>query len=64
MLNQLGTRPTFIEQWNHGEAAAAGLVQGKRRILELERIRGDTYTLKHILEQDPEIAEWYDQIPA
>jgi hypothetical protein len=64
MLNQLGTRPTFIEQWNHGEAAAAGLVAGKRRILELERIRGDTYTLKHILEQDPEIAEWYDQIPA
>lgn len=64
VLNQLGTRPTFIEQWPHGEAAAAGLVQGKRRILELERIRGDTYTLKHILEQDPEIAEWYDQIPA
>jgi hypothetical protein len=64
VLNQLGTRPTHIEQWNHGEAAAAGLVQGKRRILELERIRGDTYTLGHILEQDPEIKEWYDSIPA
>ena len=64
VLNQLGTRPTHIEQWSHGEAAAAGLVQGKRRILELERIRGDTYTLRDILQQDPEIAEWYDQIPA
>lgn len=64
VLNQLGTRPTFIEQWNHGEAAAAGLVQGKRRILELERIRGDTYTLADILAEDAEIKEWYDGIPA
>jgi hypothetical protein len=64
VLNQLGTRPTFNEQWTHGEAAAAGLVRGKRRVQQLEQIRGDTYTLKHILEQDPEIAEWYDKIPA
>ena len=59
VLNQLGTRPTFIEQWSHGEAAAAGLVAGKQRILELERIRGDTYTLDDILAEDPEIQEWY-----
>jgi hypothetical protein len=64
LLNQLGDRPTFIEQWTHGEAAAAGLVKGKRRILQLESIRGDTLTLGHILEQDPEIKEWYDSIPA
>lgn len=64
VLNHLGTRPTFDEQWSHGGAAAAGLVKGKQRILELERIRGDTYTLANILEQDPEIAEWYDKIPA
>jgi hypothetical protein len=62
VLNQLGTRPTFIEQWTHGEAAAAGLVKGKRRILELERIRGDTYTLDTILQQDSEIYEWYHAI--
>ena len=62
VLNQLGTRPTFSEQWTHGEAAAAGLVRGKRRIQELERIRGDAYTLDHILEQDPEIHEWYRAI--
>ena len=64
LLNQLGTRPTFIEQWPHGGAAAAGLVQGKRRILELERIRGDALTLADILAEDPEIKEWYDSIPA
>ena len=62
MLLQLRTRPTHIEQWPHGEAASAGLVQGKRRILELERIRGDSYTLADILAQDPEIKEWYDRI--
>jgi hypothetical protein len=62
VLNQLGTRPTFTEQWPHGEAAAAGLVQGKQRILELERIRGDTYTLADILHEDPEIYEWYHAI--
>jgi len=63
VLNQLGTRPTFNEQWSQGEAAAAALSQGKRRILQLERIRGDTYTLGDILAQDAEIKEWYDGIP-
>ena len=62
LLNQLGTRPTFTEQWPHGGAAAAGLVQGKRRILELERIRGDALTLADILAEDPEIKAWYDGI--
>jgi hypothetical protein len=64
VLNQLGTRPTFNEQWSHGGAAAAGLTAGKQRILQLEHIRGDAYTLADILAQDPEIKEWYDQIPA
>jgi hypothetical protein len=63
VLNQLGTRPTFSEQWGQGEAAAA-LVKGKRRVQELERIRQDSWTLSDILEQDPEIKEWYDGIPA
>jgi len=64
VLNQLGTRPTFSEQWSQGEAAAAALVRGKQRILQLEKIRGDTYTLADILAEDPEIKEWYDGIPA
>jgi len=62
VLNQLGTRPTFAEQWNQGGAAAAALVRGKQRILQLEQIRGDTYTLRDILKQDPEILEWYENI--
>jgi hypothetical protein len=61
VLQQLRTRPTFSEQWNHGEAAAQ-LSLGKQRILRLESIRGDTYTLADILAQDPEIGRWYDGI--
>ena len=59
---QLKNRPTFAEQWP--EEYTAGLVKGTRRMLELERIRQDTYTLADILAQDPEIKEWYDSIPA
>ena len=61
VLIQLKRRPTFAEQWSHGEAAAA-LLQGKQRIQELEHIRGDTYTLSDILNTDPEIGAWYDSI--
>lgn len=61
VLEQLRSRPTFIEQWGQGEAAAAA-VQGKQRILRLEAIRGDTYTLDNILEQDAEIHAWYRSI--
>jgi hypothetical protein len=61
VLLQLKRRPTFAEQWPHGEAAAP-LARGKRRIQELERIRGDSYTLADILHTDPEIGAWYDSI--
>jgi hypothetical protein len=61
VLVQLKTRPTFAEQWGQGEAAAAA-VQGKRRILELERIREDHTTLADILQQDEQIANWYHSI--
>jgi len=61
VLQQLKRRPTFAEQWGHGEAAAQ-LAQGKRRILELEHIRNDRYTLGDILAQDPDTKEWYDSI--
>jgi hypothetical protein len=58
---QLKTRPTFIEQWSHSEAAAAA-VTGKQRVLQLERIRKDSYTLSDILAQEPDIKEWYEAI--
>ena len=57
---QLKHRPTFEEQWP-GEAAAQ-ISRGKQRILRLEQIRGDTYTLADILSADTEIKEWYEQI--
>jgi len=61
VLLQLKNRPTFAEQWSHGEAAAQ-LSRGKQRILKLESIRGDTYTLADILHTDPKIGAWYDGI--
>jgi hypothetical protein len=60
VLLQLKNRPTFAEQWP--DTYQAGLVKGKRRVLQLESIRGDTYTLGDILKQDPEIYEWYNTI--
>jgi hypothetical protein len=61
VLLQLKNRPTFEEQWP--DTWQDGLVQGKRRVLQLEKIRKDTYTLENILEKDPEIHAWYQAIP-
>ena len=60
VLLQLKSRPTFAEQWP--DTWAEGLVKGKHRVLKLEQIRGDTFTLADILKQDPEIYEWYNSI--
>lgn len=60
VLVQLKTRPTFAEQWP--EQYQAALAKGKRRILRLEQIRQDTYTLRDILAARPAVQEWYDQI--
>ena len=60
VLLQLKTRPTFEEQWPN--EYQAGLLKGKFRSIELDRIRKDQYTLRHILSARPEILEWYDSI--
>jgi len=60
ILLQLKQRPNFEEQWPN--SWQQGLVQGKRRVLQLEKIRKDTYTLENILEKDPEIYAWYQAI--
>jgi hypothetical protein len=60
ILLQLKTRPTFAEQWPDSYQQA--LAKGKKRVLKLEQIRGDTYTLLDILKQDKEIFDWYEQI--
>jgi hypothetical protein len=60
VLAQLKTRPTFAEQWP--DTYKAGLIKGKARILELERIRKDQYTMRDILAQRPEILQWWESI--
>jgi len=60
VLLQLKTRPTFEEQWP--DTYRAGLAQGKARVLQLESIRQDTYTLDTILQPYPHIHSWYKSI--
>ena len=60
ILLQLKNRPTFEQQWPH--EWQAGLVKGKRRVLKLESIRGDKFTLTDVLQQDQDIYEWWNDI--
>ena len=60
VLLQLKQRPTFAEQWP--DQYQAGLIKGKRRILELEKIRGDQYTMAHILQQNQDMYDWWQDI--
>jgi hypothetical protein len=60
VLLQLKTRATFEEQWP--TEWQAGLAKGKARVLQLEKIRRDTYTLANILGQDPDILTWWNSI--
>jgi hypothetical protein len=60
VLLQLKTRPTFAEQWP--DTYQAGLAKGKARVLQLESIRQDTYTLDTILQPHRHIHAWYQSI--
>ena len=60
VLLQLKSRPTFAEQWP--DTYQAGLAKGKARVLQLEQIRGDTYTMADILKSNPGIYDWYQAI--
>jgi hypothetical protein len=60
ILIQLKSRPTFEEQWP--DQWRAGLARGKARVLKLETIRNDSYTLSDILSVRPEIQKWYNEI--
>ncbi len=62
ILEKLKTRPTFQEQWPNEWQSA--LVRGKNRILQLESIRNDKYTLADILSERPQAYEWYQSIPS
>lgn len=61
VLQQLKNRPTFEEQWP--DTYAESLAKGKARVLQLEKIRGDTYTMDHILKPNKEIYDWWKAIP-
>lgn len=60
ILTQLKSRQTFQEQWP--DSYQDGLVRGKKRILQLEQIRKDLYTMSDILSERPDILEWWNQI--
>lgn len=60
VLLQLKQRPTFEEQWP--DTWQQGLVKGKARVLKLEQIRGDTYTMADILKSNTDIYNWYQAI--
>jgi hypothetical protein len=62
VLLQLKQRPTFEEQWP--DTWQAGLAKGKARVLQLEQIRGDTYTMADILRPNQDIYDWYQTITA
>jgi hypothetical protein len=60
VLLQLKNRPTFAEQWP--DTYKQGLIRGKRRVLRLEQIRSDAFTLKDILAENKDILDWYESI--
>lgn len=60
ILVQLKTRPTFEEQWPN--IYMQSIVKGKRRILELEKIRTQSITMADILSGRPEVLKWWNQI--
>jgi len=62
VLLQLKQRPTFEEQWP--DTWKEGLIKGKRRVLKLEQVRGDTYTMADILKPNQDIYDWYQKITA
>ena len=60
ILLQLKQRPTFAEQWP--DTYRESVAKGKRRILELERIRNDSFTMADILKADNDIYHWWQDI--
>jgi hypothetical protein len=60
ILVQLRTRPTFQEEYP--TTWQQSLDKGKARVLQLEHIRGDDFTLADILSTRPDVYEWYRSI--
>jgi hypothetical protein len=60
ILVELKTRRNFEEQWP--DQYQRSLRRGKSRIVKLESIRQDRYTMADILQQDSEIYKWWNAI--
>lgn len=60
ILVQLKTRPTFAEQWP--DRYKESIAKGKRRILQLEKIRQDKLTMHDILSNRPDVLTWWNNI--
>lgn len=60
ILENLLTRPTFAEQWPDQYVDAA--INGKKRILQLERIRPNPLTFEGILCHNEPMLEWWNSI--
>jgi hypothetical protein len=60
VLVNLLTRNTFEEEWPGWYKE--GIFKGKNRLLVLEDIREDNFTMNDILKQDKEIYEWWEAI--
>jgi hypothetical protein len=60
VLLQLKSRPNFEEQWP--DQYQAGLAKGKTRVLKLEQIRNDSFTMNDILSTDADIYRWWQDI--
>lgn len=54
---QLKNRPTFQEQWP--DTWQQQMHEGKQRMIGIEKIRQDKFTLDMILQQNKEIYEWW-----
>ena len=60
VLLQLKNRPNFEEQWP--DQYQSGLAKGKTRVLKLEQIRNDSFTMNDILKQDADTYAWWQDI--
>jgi hypothetical protein len=61
VLENLLSRPTLEEEYGT-EAYTAGMQKGKERVYRLEEIREQPITMDEILEKDPAIYEWWQNI--
>ena len=60
VISQLATRPTFQEQWPDQWAPA--LIKGKKRMQQIDSIRGPRITFDDIMKSNRKFYDWYSAI--